>query len=175
MVEISGGDKFEAAMANLAKKLGKKATLRVGFFDDKRYPDGTPVAMVAALNNFGGGSTPPRPFFTNAIAEHSPEWGEKIEQLLDMTGGDIHQALSLMGEVIADQIRMSIMTGSYAPNSPVTDLLKQRFPMGKTGGMTAGDVWQAFSDVAAGARGAPGKPLIWEGTMLDSVSYNVED
>jgi hypothetical protein len=73
MAEVKGGEKLEAALATLATKLAVPATLRVGFLENAKYPDGTPVAAVAAWQNYGTGSIPPRPFFSNMVAQKSPE------------------------------------------------------------------------------------------------------
>lgn len=54
MVALSGGDKLEAALLEIAKKVGEKAELRVGFLEGATYPDGTPVAKIAAIQEFGG-------------------------------------------------------------------------------------------------------------------------
>lgn len=171
MVTVSGGKGLEEALRKLSQKISQKATLRVGFLEDKRYEDGTPVATIAAINNFGGGNTPPRPFFSNMIADNSKDWGDKLASLLERTGNDVEKSLSLLGEVIAGQLRLSIADTNAPPNSMVTNILKQRYPMG---GYAASDVWQAFADAAGGMTAPAGKPLVWTGTMLDSVSYEVE-
>lgn len=175
MVTVKSSGSLDDALNKLAAKLSKGATLRAGFLEDKRYPDGTSVAMVAATNNFGSGSTPPRPFFTNAVAQNSPQWGEQIAKALERTDNDAEKALALMGEVISDQIRQSIIETGAPPNSMVTNLLKQRFPLGAASGMTGEDVWKAHADVAAGVTSPAGKVLIWSGLMLDSVDYEVTE
>jgi hypothetical protein len=50
---ITGGSNLESALKKIAEKLGNNPKLRVGFFEDKTYPDGTPVAAVAVANEFG--------------------------------------------------------------------------------------------------------------------------
>lgn len=64
-VKITGGDKLLTKLKKL-QKLGKHR-VTAGFYKEAKYPDGTPVATVAAANNFGtvenGGFIPPRPFF----------------------------------------------------------------------------------------------------------------
>lgn len=49
---------------------------KVGWFSSSIYPDGTPVAYVAALNEYGHGSTPPRPTVRPAVIEHQKEWNQ---------------------------------------------------------------------------------------------------
>ncbi len=108
MAEIKGGDKFLRAMAELARKLDTPRTLQVGFFEDAKYPDGTSVAMVAALNNFGTSRAPPRPFFSNMVRDKSPEWPKAIEGLLVRTNYDVDETLNLTGEAIKGQLQQSI-------------------------------------------------------------------
>ena len=174
MVEIRGGDKLERQLAELAKNLTKGKALRVGFLEGATYPDGTPVAMIAAIQNFGAASRgiPPRPFFTNMVRDKSEGWGPALGRILQDTQNDTAKALALMGEGIVGQLRQAIVDTNEPANSPVTNLLKQRFPMG---GQTFADVLQAWRDVAAGETDAPpGKPLVQSGHMLNSADYEVK-
>ncbi|HHT9074227.1 TPA: hypothetical protein ACT5CI_002916 [Edwardsiella tarda] len=95
--------------------------LKVGFIDGAKYPDGTPVAMVAATNEYGRpeNNQPPRPFFRDAIAEHESEWSEKIADGIK-AGVPVDQVLSAVGEVIVADIRKSIATLMEPPLSPAT-------------------------------------------------------
>ena len=68
MAAISGGDKLQRALDRIAKNLSKAASVEIGFAENATYPDGTSVALVAALNEFGTGKIPPRPFFRNMVA-----------------------------------------------------------------------------------------------------------
>lgn len=172
-VTLSGGEALERKLLEIAQRLGRPGTLRVGFLEDATYPDGTSVAMVAAINNFGAPEKgiPARPFFTRMIQENSGAWGEELAGALALTDYDLERALGLMGEQIAAQLRQSIIDTTSPPNSPVTNLLKQRFPMGDH---TFDDVLQAWDDVAAGASAPAGKPLVWSGTMLRAVDYEIE-
>lgn len=53
MAGVIGGDKFDARLKELAGRLGKAKSVSVGFLESKTYPDGTPVAYIAAINEFG--------------------------------------------------------------------------------------------------------------------------
>jgi len=170
---LSGGEALERKLAEIARKVSRPGTLRVGFLEGATYPDGTSVATVAAINNFGAPEKgiPARPFFSNMIRANSGGWGDQLVSLLELTGYDATRALGLMGEEIAGQLRQSIIDTMAPPNSPVTNLLKQRFPMG---GQTFDDVLKAWDDVAAGESAPAGKPLVWSGTMLRAVNYEVQ-
>lgn len=58
-VNLSGGAKLEAKLREIAEKAGKANTVRVGFLEDATYPNGMPVAQVAATNEYGGTITVP--------------------------------------------------------------------------------------------------------------------
>jgi hypothetical protein len=174
MATISGGQNLERALNEIARKLGNKpTTVSVGFLEGATEANGTPVAMIAAINEFGAPSRgiPPRPFFRTMVAAKSPEWAPALALALEKTDNDVSAAMAMMGEGIAGQLRESIIATNSPPNSPVTNLLKQRFPMG---GQTFEDVLKARRDVAAGATAPAGKPLVQSGVMLGSVDYEVK-
>lgn len=174
MASVSGGDALAAKLRELGDKMSKAHEVRVGFLETATYADGTPVAMVAAINNFGApeAGIPARPFFSDMIADNKDGWGDSFGDIIKAVDFDAQKALELMGEGMAGQLKMAIEAFTSVPNSPVTDLLKQRFP--KRDGMTFADVLQAHRDVADGKRATPGKPLIWSGDMRDAVDKEVE-
>ena len=47
---MSGGDKLMEHLQSIAKGLSSGDDLKVGFLEGAKYPDGTPVALVAATN-----------------------------------------------------------------------------------------------------------------------------
>lgn len=108
MAVIKGGDRLKAALRDLASRLDKPATLRVGFLEGATYPDGTSVPMVAAFNEFGTAKAPPRPFFRNMVAEKSGDWPKAIAALLEANNMDAARALALTGEAIKGQLQQSI-------------------------------------------------------------------
>ena len=66
-VKRTGGKKLRRLLREAGK--GGVSGVKVGFFSTARYEDGTPVAAVAAWNEFGTKNIPERPFFRRAIAE----------------------------------------------------------------------------------------------------------
>lgn len=148
MAEVSGGEKFAQVLSDIAKRLGNgTAELKVGFLEGATYPDGTPVALVAAVQNYGAPSRgiPPRPFFSNMVATKQAEWGPALGGMLVDTGYDVEKALEMLGEGIAGQLRESIVQ----TNTP------------------------ALAPATAKAKGFD-KPLVNTGHMLNSVDYAVE-
>lgn len=121
MADMKASKKFEAAMDKIAKGLEKGGTLKVGFLAGATYPDGTPVAMVAAIQNFGAprAGIPPRPFFGDLIEEKSSEWPKAIAGLL-RENSDVEKTLTLAGEAIAGQLREAITKYSGTPLKPAT-------------------------------------------------------
>lgn len=174
-ITLSGGEKLEARLREIASQLERGGTLRVGFLESARYDDGTPVAMAAAINNFGAPEKgiPARPFFTKMVQEKSSQWGDMLAALLKMNDFDVLKSLDALGALIAGQLRESINETHNPPNSMATNLLKQRFP--KRQGMTFNDVIKAWRDAAAGETAPAGKPLIWSGYMYNKVEHEVTD
>lgn len=124
-VKITGGDKLLTKLKKL-QKLGKHR-VTAGFYKEAKYPDGTPVATVAAANNFGtvenGGFIPPRPFFSDVIAENKDKWVENFAKALQ-SGADEEKAMKLVGEEMRADIIEKIDKGSYKPNAPSTQHYK---------------------------------------------------
>lgn len=151
MASISGGDGLTAKLRELGQKIRNATEVRVGFLEGATYPDGTSVAMVAAIQNFGapGAGIPPRPFFSNMVADKSPEWGEKFGRVLKAADYDAGLALDRMGEGIAGQLRQAIVETNDPPLSPETIRRK-------------------------GGTATAAKPLVDTGHMLASVDKEVE-
>ena len=144
---LSGVAKLEQTLRDLAKDVENPATLKVGFLQGARYPDGTSVAMVAAINEFGAPSRgqPPRPFFRNMIRDKSKEWGPALAVLLKANDMDAKKSLEQAGAAIAGQLRQSITDLTSPPLKPST-IRRKGFD----------------------------KPLIDTGHMLASVDFEVE-
>lgn len=147
MATVKGGDRANKVIRALAEKLARPVTLKVGFLENARYPDGTFVAMVAAIQNYGAprANIPPRPFFSNMVADKSSEWPGAIAKLLEQNSYDIVRTMELTGEAIKGQLQQSIRDTNAPPLRPATI-----------------------------ARKGFAKPLIHTSHMLNSVDYKVE-
>lgn len=171
MASISGGQKLQRALAEIGAKIKKSGGVKVGFLRGSTYPNGTPVAMVAAIQNYGAprAGIPPRPFFTNAIVKYSPQWPNAIVKILKANDYDTSVVMKLMGEGIVGQIQQSIKD-TNAP-SLAESTLRHRMK-----GMSAKQI--AAADKRAAKTGAPpsyAKPLIDTGHLWNSVKYEVLD
>lgn len=176
MVALKGGDGLEAKLRELAGKVDQGATARVGFLEGATYPDGTSVPLVAVLMNYGAPArgVPPRPFFSKAIDDNKAKWPAALGEVFKAADFDAEKTLALFGEGVAGQVRQSIVETSDPPLSPVTLLLRERFP-GGSGTYTFADVLQARRDIAEGVQpsGAHSNPLVWSGHLLQSVDVEV--
>jgi hypothetical protein len=119
---VSGGDLLNKRLGEIARKLRKASSVRVGFLEGATYSNGTSVAQVAAIMDFGAPAAgiPPRPFFRNMVAEKSPEWPDAIEKLIASEDYDSDKILKLVGEGIAGQLRQSIRDFDSVPLKPAT-------------------------------------------------------
>lgn len=176
-MEIKGGEKLEQALTRIASNLGKGANLKVGFLEGATYPDGTPVAMAAALNNFGTRTAPPRPFFSNMVKDKSPGWPKALEENLKATGYKTSETMELMGVGIGGQLQDSIIQTSEPPLSPITVMLRGMKSNDQSLVVTGATVGEAARRVRDGKTnyGASTKPLVESSHMLNSVDHEVQD
>ena len=178
-VAFKGGKKLEEYLLGVAEKVSTGKVVQVGFFEGATYDDGTPVAMVAAIQNYGapGVGVPPRPFFSSMIAAKKDEWGPAIAGLLKRHGYDAQQALSQTGAAIAGQLADSIVATSAPPLSPVTLMLRKMRREDQSLVVTKRIVREAAARVAAGEStgGEAAKPLVDTGHLLASIDYEVSE
>lgn len=160
MAEIKGGQKFAKVLARIAANASNASLVRVGFLEGATYPNGTPVAMIAAIQDFGAPSVgiPPRPFFRNMIAAKKGEWPKAIGDELVARNYNAEQTLAAVGETVAGQLRESIKNTNSPPLAEST--LRKRG--------VAGMVYDPKDTSTFGA-----KPLIASGTMYGSVDKEV--
>lgn len=159
----------------LEKYAKGKKFVRAGFIDEATYPDGTSVAQVAYWNEYGTETSPPRPFFRQAVRENSSKWQQIIASLLTRGETDLDFVLDHTGKIMAEDIRTSIFQLDSPANSEVTALLKDRFPT-RPWDVTKLDLYMAIRDVQNGKTGGNHrKPLIWSGIMSRRVNYEVSE
>ena len=161
MATIRGGQNLVDKLHDFAVLVTNARAVQIGFLAGATYPDGKPVAMIAAIQEYGAPSRgiPPRPFFRNMIAAKSKEWGPAMAELLKENGYDAFRTLQQTGEAVAGQLRQSIVDTNDPPLAAAT--LRAR---GYTGG--------AYNPKNPATFGA--KPLVDTGHMLNSVEYEVK-
>lgn len=174
---IKGGDKLDAALRRIASELSGGAEVDVGFLENATYPDGTPVAMVAAIQDGGAprAGIPPRPFFRDMVANESKHWAGDLAKILPAVDYDAKTALSLMGEEIKGELQQSIADTFSPALSPVTLMLRKMKADDPSLVVTGSTVAEARRRVQAGesASGVSTKPLVETGHLLQSVDMRV--
>lgn len=145
------------------------------------YEDGTSVAYVAAIQEFGApaASIPPRPFLRPTVAEDKDKWVKFVaSKIPDVQSGKITADTVLLGVgaiAIAD-IQSTIASINSPPLSPVTVLLRKWKKQGrKVTGKTVGEAAKAVADGVD--VGTDNKPLNATGYLISSIrnAVNTKD
>lgn len=156
-VVTPAGKNLEVALKNLQGKVGK-----VGWFEKSKYEDGTSVAYVAAIQEYGypNGNIPPRPFMRPTIAKKQQEWAKIAEsgaKAVLAGKSQVGQVMEAIGLKAAGDIRKTISLITTPPLSPRTiEARRSRRADKKTIGSLT-------------------KPLIDTGIMFGTLTNTVED
>ena len=175
-VNLAGMEQLQRAMRDLEQK-----SLQVGWFDSANYNDGTQVAGVAALQELGSKTAPPRPFFRPAIEDNKEKWSNLVESGVSaMLEGNatVDQVMNGLGLTVAGDVKDKI-AGPHLALSPVTLALRKLrndgYTVGKgLVGAVAGAV--ARGETGAGQLGAPSgntTPLNDQGIMIATLTHEV--
>ncbi len=117
-------DKIKATLERIPEEF-EGMVAQVGFPSGINYEDGTSVAYVAAIQEFGAPAVniPPRPFMQPTVKAKKDYWTNIIEKQLpkvakgEMTAFDV---LDLVGIAAAADIQTTISSIYSPPNSPAT-------------------------------------------------------
>lgn len=122
MANWKGSGGFEKKLKAVTAKIGSGKKVKVGYFEDAEYPDGTKVALVAAIQNFGAPAKniPPRPFFTNFIIDGQKEWPKVVASALKAQNYDSAAALADVGQELEGELRQSIQQTNEPPLKEAT-------------------------------------------------------
>ena len=126
-----------------------KAVVKTGIQSDAGENEGVSIAEYAAFNEFGTRTIPERPFMRKTFDDNLANYNKLIERLFKgMLGGKLNakMAFSILGQQTEDDMKNTIMTGSFTPNSAYTV-----------------------------AKKGSSRPLIDTGTMRNSIRYEVEN
>lgn len=131
-------------------------TIDIGFFETDKYPDGTPLSLVAAANELGvpDKGIPSRPFMRTAYKDKKGDWNRLAGELFTQVAAgkmDWGKALNQIGLVIVGDVKQSITDNTFEP--------------------------LADSTIAARARRSKShtdKPLIDTSRMLTSIKHKVD-
>lgn len=178
-----GFDSLRKKLEEYGKRAENMGDIResVGFFAGQQYEDGTPVAYVAAIQEFGAPSVsiPPRPFFRPTIAAKKGEWGRQMAigaRAVVRGSASASDVMSAVGELAVADIKEAISSVQSPALSPVTVMLRGMRQNDANLHVTGKTVGEAAARVAAGETnyGASSKPLEDTFTMFDSVTHAQE-
>jgi hypothetical protein len=132
-------------------------TGKVGYFESAKYADGTPVALVATVNEFGSASQgiPARPTMRPAIAKNSPEWARQFglgAAACARGKRTPFEVMDLMGQKAAGDVKREIADLQSPALDPDTIAARRR----------------RYADKKA--TGNLSKPLVDTGIMINSVT-----
>ena len=157
---VKGGKKLDALVQKVRRAQARPAVIEVGLFESARYQDGTSVAMVGAIHQFGAPNNklygrpapiPARPWFTSALPKIEKAVREIVRDNVDPRNPVLSRAAAgKIGAVAKGILQESITELSQPPLSETTIKLKR----------------------AAGKKGRL-NVLIDTGFMRASVSYEV--
>lgn len=127
--QITGGQRIRQRLQSMARR-GTGANLSVGVpADAGTYEDGTPVATVAAYNEFGTSKTPERSLLRVPLRANQEVWLSVMRSgMPKVLDGDMSlaQMLSVTGDTAARISQQSILERIPPPNAPSTLAQKDR-------------------------------------------------
>lgn len=149
--------KLGALLDQVARK-----QLKVGWLESAQYPNGTPVAYVAAIQEFGSPAQgiPPRPFMRPTVEQQTAAWNNVAQQgAKAMLAGamDAGGVMDMIGLKAAGDIAKTISKIQAPPLAPATIKARQR---GYADQETVGNLT---------------KPLVHTALMINSLTHIVED
>lgn len=156
MAKVSSSGGLNRLAQSIADLESKRAA--VGFFDTAHYPDGTPVAYVATIQEFGHGAIPPRSFMRSTIAEQRNAWRATLAAGSKRVLADqmnTMQMLEAFGMSVAGQVKekiASIMSPELKESTIYARLHRTTKP-----------------------RNTSTKPLVDTGVLISSVDSKVTD
>lgn len=162
-----GGDKLKAALTRRLEEIqqAQNKVVRVGVIENQHYDDETPVAYIAAIHEYGceEKNIKPRPFFRPTIKAQEKEW-KKTFQLQIKNGFSITQAMDSVGLLASSDVAKTI-SEIHTPKLETSTLIARNR--------------KAYRLYANGQRARPDsisiKPLVDDGDLIDSISYQIVD
>ncbi len=133
----------------------------VGWLESARYDDGTPIAGVAAVHEYGSPirRIPPRPYLRTAKEENRESWKKLVDFVSkQILSGNmkVEDALEMFGLKISGDIKKAIknISSPALKQKTIANRLRK-----KADGKTVGNL---------------DKPLIETAIMINSVTYEVK-
>lgn len=111
-----------SGIADLIKRVQEMGKLKaeIGWQDTAKYPDGTPVAIVAQTQEYGSPARhiPPRPFVRPTVSSEKGNWSRQMGLGVKAVANGIRdplQVFTAIGELAAGDVRMTITQISSPP------------------------------------------------------------
>jgi hypothetical protein len=161
----------------IALKQGKAT---VGWLESAKYPNGTSVAYVATIQEFGyaKGGIPPRPFWRPTIINESAKWRKLAEQQFKKIingSATVHDLFEAVGAKASGDIRRAISKVTAPPLSPVTLQLRVWKKKGmKIGGTQVRWARTLVAKGVATTTGVNAHPLADTGVMMQTLTNVTE-
>ena len=162
MAKVTRSNPKAFATLDVALKNLEAKQVRAGWLESAKYPDGTPVAYVAAIQELGSPSNniPPRPFMRPTVIREKEVWKKMLasgSRSILAGKSTITEVLEQVGGYAAAQIAKSITLVFEPPlkKKTIQARLKRRKDKTITATLT--------------------KPLVDTGIMLRTVDHVVED
>lgn len=173
------------AFDELKRRIGEgKYTVRVGVPEGPKEKDGTPVAMIAAVHEYGSPSQgiPERPFLRVAIQKNRIKYVRLNRiNLVKMLRGQMgmEQALGQLGEMAKGDVQAEISHGQFAPLDPKTIAARQRArSTDYNGSLRRKAASEPTTEEGKRHRvrtgGAIDRPLIDSGQLVQSIAWEIE-
>jgi len=117
MGKVRGGNQAVRRLRELGKKIENAEKLRVGFLKNATYPDGTPVAKIAATHEFGGEVIVPEHQAT-VYFHHNERTGEIKNKFTKKGKSNFSQEITIPAHTITIPVR-SYFRSMIAEKSPL--------------------------------------------------------
>ena len=159
-----------SAFDALKKRIeGDGRVVNVGIPASAKEADGTPVAMIAAVQEFGNPALgiPERSFLRAGVRTNAGDFVQlnRINLVRILQGNMTYdQALGQLGAMAAGRVKQNIRDGSYAPLKAATVAARKR------------RLSSGYRAALAKKKGAPiemDKPLIDSGQMWQSITFEI--
>jgi hypothetical protein len=159
---------------------GMDQVSEIGWFEGAIYPDGTPVAYVAAIQEFGSPevSIPPRLPMRATANEKQGDWADTMKDGLKLIArGDLnaYQVLETVGIQAEGDISKAIEAVDSPPQRPITLVLRKWRREGRTiTGKTVGEAAAAYEKDPSIINGVLNQPLTDTGYMIATLTHVVK-
>lgn len=131
MTRITGQVKHVIGKLGGMKALKKRSQtldhggVKVGVPGSLSHQDGTSLAMIAAVHEFGNPEKgiPERSFLRGSILTNRKKYADASKKLsFRVLSGDMQaaQAYGLLGQAASDDVKQFIREGDFVPNAPAT-------------------------------------------------------